>query len=414
MINQIAAVSIQPMMPTAAADSSVIQSGGFQELLAQLFGVANPEVPLTNMEQMLEAMIAQILGETTETDDPKKWEALVDTLLQAAKKNLKEAETTLLDGSLPQLQGMVWNLSPEIAAEITPEKPTEQMEQIAAILMQSEQAPELVKQLKELFIQQTQQTPMLNEEVQKVQEKLDFLEKLVQHEPVKQLIASTKQPEFEQLQVQWTTKKDSNPEWQQAYMQMKQQVGVVDVTSKEKEVQLLKEMKQEVKPEEVVAAGTNLFTPVQTSNVKELSKEFMVEQPVIQQISEEFKVQMANGKDEFVMKLKPEGLGEITVKMTMQESGKIALHIQTSSAVVKQLLNDELVQLKEALRPYQTEVHEVTTYVASEHFAQQQNQQPNRNAFTFHKANHIPFVEEPEDIPTTAVVRGLNRLNTYV
>lgn len=413
MINQIAAVSVSPMMQTVAADSNVSQSGGFQELLAQLFGTAHAEVPLANMEEMLEAMIAQILGEATETDDPQKWESLIDTLLQAAKKNLKEAETTLMDGSLLQLQGMAWNLDSGTAAEISPAKPTDQMEQIAAILMQSEQAPELVKQLKELFIQQTQQTPMVNEQVQKVQANLEFLEKLVQHDPVKLLVNQSDQLEFEQLQVQWAPVKDSNPDWQQAYMQMKQQVGVVDVTSKEKEVQLLKEMKQEVKPEEVVAAGTNLFSPVQISNVKELSKEFMVEQPVIQQISEEFQVQMANGKDEFVMKLKPEGLGEITVKMTMQESGKIALHIQTSSAVVKQLLNDELVQLKEALRPYQTEVHEVTTYVASEHFAQQQNQQPNRNAFTFHKANHIPFTEEAEEVQT-AVVHGLNRLNTYV
>lgn len=413
MINQIAAVSVSPMLPTVAADSNVSQSGGFQELLAQLFGTAHAEVPLANMEEMLEAMIAQILGEATETDDPQKWESLIDTLLQAAKKNLKEAETTLMDGSLLQLQGMAWNLDSGTAAEISPAKPTDQMEQIAAILMQSEQAPELVKQLKELFIQQTQQTPKVNEQVQKVQANLEFLEKLVQHDPVKLLVNQSEQLEFEQLQVQWAPIKDSNPDWQQAYMQMKQQVGVVDVTSKEKEVQLLKEMKQEVKPEEVVAAGTNLFSPVQISNVKELSKEFMVEQPVIQQISEEFQVQMANGKDEFVMKLKPEGLGEITVKMTMQESGKIALHIQTSSAVVKQLLNDELVQLKEALRPYQTEVHEVTTYVASEHFAQQQNQQPNRNAFTFHKANHIPFTEEAEEVQT-AVVHGLNRLNTYV
>ena len=65
-------------------------------------------------------------------------------------------------------------------------------------------------------------------------------------------------------------------------------------------------------------------------------------------------------KDAFVIKLKPEGLGEITIKMADRE-GKIVLSIQTTNSQVTRLLSDEVASLQNALRPLQAEVQEIVT-----------------------------------------------------
>lgn len=74
---------------------------------------------------------------------------------------------------------------------------------------------------------------------------------------------------------------------------------------------------------------------------------------------------LRSGKKEFVIKLKPEGLGEITVRIS-EAGGKLALSMVTSSLEVEKLLNSQLGVLKEALRPYHTQINSVTTELATE------------------------------------------------
>lgn len=66
------------------------------------------------------------------------------------------------------------------------------------------------------------------------------------------------------------------------------------------------------------------------------------------------------GKNEFMIRLKPEGLGEITVKIS-ENSGKFSLSMVTSNHETEQLVSRHLEALKDALRPYQTEIQSVTS-----------------------------------------------------
>ena len=66
---------------------------------------------------------------------------------------------------------------------------------------------------------------------------------------------------------------------------------------------------------------------------------------------------LSAGKGEFVLKLVPEGLGEITVKLLAKE-GRTTLRIITASAETARLINNDLAALQNALRPIRVEVHE--------------------------------------------------------
>ncbi len=92
---------------------------------------------------------------------------------------------------------------------------------------------------------------------------------------------------------------------------------------------------------------------------KALSQELDVHN-VMTQVKTGIKDNLDLGKNEFVVKLKPEGLGEITVKMLEAES-KISLSIVTSSPQVAKLINGELAGLRETLRQYNADVHEVVS-----------------------------------------------------
>lgn len=70
------------------------------------------------------------------------------------------------------------------------------------------------------------------------------------------------------------------------------------------------------------------------------------------------------GKKEFVIRLSPEGLGEITVKIS-ENSGKLSLSMVTSKPETEKLVSRHLEALKEALRPYQTDIQSVTSSAAS-------------------------------------------------
>lgn len=66
------------------------------------------------------------------------------------------------------------------------------------------------------------------------------------------------------------------------------------------------------------------------------------------------------GREEFVVKLKPAGLGEITVKLSEAKDG-ISLRIVTSSAAVGRMIANEVNALQNALRPLRAQVQEIVT-----------------------------------------------------
>ncbi|NLV86622.1 MAG: flagellar hook-length control protein FliK [Clostridiales bacterium] len=76
-----------------------------------------------------------------------------------------------------------------------------------------------------------------------------------------------------------------------------------------------------------------------------------------EQISESIKENISLGKSEFILKLKPESLGEITVKL-IEEAGKTSVSISTLSSQTARLINSELQALKLNLAPMNAEVSE--------------------------------------------------------
>lgn len=91
---------------------------------------------------------------------------------------------------------------------------------------------------------------------------------------------------------------------------------------------------------------------------------------------------LQKGKNEFIIKLKPEGLGEITVKLT-ELSGGMSLSITAANTQTQKLLSAELAGLREVMRPMGVEVEAVVSRDAGHFNAQQQSQfgaQQNFNA----------------------------------
>lgn len=80
--------------------------------------------------------------------------------------------------------------------------------------------------------------------------------------------------------------------------------------------------------------------------------------PVMQQVKTGLEEGMAKGMNHFTIRLKPEGLGEIVVRM-VTEGGKISMRIGVSNEETQRLINSELLQLKEALQPLNAQVQEV-------------------------------------------------------
>jgi len=68
---------------------------------------------------------------------------------------------------------------------------------------------------------------------------------------------------------------------------------------------------------------------------------------------------VARGKNEFVVRLKPEGIGEIVVKLS-EDKSKITLSIFTASAQTAKLISNEVASLQNALRPLHAEVQQIT------------------------------------------------------
>ena len=157
-----------------------------------------------------------------------------------------------------------------------------------------------------------------------------------------------------------------------------------------------------------------------SANVEEAPELPHIPLNIMSQVKEGIIQEIGSGKDEFIVKLKPEGLGEITVHL-MQSDDKIALSISASNSHVARLLSSEIDQLRESLRPYNTVVQEVVdqqAYASNQDFAQnfsgqyqqqfagqQQNQRRTQVSFR-------DFVNGDSPVETAPVPAGSHRIST--
>ncbi len=86
-------------------------------------------------------------------------------------------------------------------------------------------------------------------------------------------------------------------------------------------------------------------------------------QPVAQQVQEGITTNLDQGNTEFTIRLNPENLGEITVKV-QEVDGKTTVHLFTASDETAHVINSELHALREAVKPMAVEVHEAISQSA--------------------------------------------------
>ncbi len=82
--------------------------------------------------------------------------------------------------------------------------------------------------------------------------------------------------------------------------------------------------------------------------------------PVLEQLEQALTQNLQQEKSEFVLKLKPEMLGEVLVKLT-EIDGKMTLQISAANAQAAKLINDDIAALRQAMAPMQIEVSQAVT-----------------------------------------------------
>lgn len=123
---------------------------------------------------------------------------------------------------------------------------------------------------------------------------------------------------------------------------------------------------------------------------------------IFSQIREGVDTHVAQNDSDFTIKLRPEGLGEITVKLVSQD-GRVTLSLSASDANVQRLLGSEINNLRDIMRPYNVEVAQVeesnsAVFADLQQQLQQQSSQHNapqqQNGFFANDYVEFPEVEE--------------------
>ena len=164
---------------------------------------------------------------------------------------------------------------------------------------------------------------------------------------------------------------------------------------------------------------SNRFNPLSSLEGKTARMEFNQTQApeVDQQIQQGITENLLHGRKEFVIKLRPEGLGEITVKLLEKPGEASMLSLITSSAESAKLINEKLTALQEAMRPLHVQVNMATQQTVepsqagsqpdfnSQQFMfdqnqsganQQQEKRSNQSGDSIFRLTDDGLVEEPE------------------
>ena len=166
------------------------------------------------------------------------------------------------------------------------------------------------------------------------------------------------------------------------------------------------------------------FVPVDTGS-HELQQPIVPDgEELAQQVKSGILENVAKGKNEFVVRLKPEGIGEIVVKLS-EDKEKISLSILTTSTQTARLISNEVAALQNALKPLNAEVQEITTVAANEQAAQYsaQNQMTDQGRQSHsrqepghsQRAQRVTGVEDGfDDTVEAGLVKDDDSLDTYI
>ncbi len=167
------------------------------------------------------------------------------------------------------------------------------------------------------------------------------------------------------------------------------------------------------------AVDQNRFSPFE--KVLE-HKEFQLPDTneIAQQVKGGILDNVAKGKNEFIVKLEPEGIGEIVVKLS-ENKDRISLTIFTASEQTAKMISNEVAALQNSLRPLNAQVEQIITApdAQSAAFAAQtaladQNSQSNRQFMEDWQRYQGSEQQQDGEEFSDMVVQPEDRLDTYI
>lgn len=173
-----------------------------------------------------------------------------------------------------------------------------------------------------------------------------------------------------------------------------------------------------------VDAGTHLQNTALAS-ATQVNAEVAVEQteqPVLTQISEGLAAGLENGKDEFTIKLAPEELGEVTIRLVKTAEG-MSLDLIAKNPDTQRMLEGQMELLRENLRPMKVEVSAVMTEAQYDMLASSQQQSHNGRQMDWRSMRGAAYYgDEPLGSGTEQALEGLqsvaaaptSALDTYI
>ena len=184
---------------------------------------------------------------------------------------------------------------------------------------------------------------------------------------------------------------------------------------------------------EIATANANAAanTPeIELPKVQNLSNPLFDEFNISEQITDGVKANLNLEKTEFTVKLNPESLGELTLKL-VEENGKMVLDITAASESTAKLLNGDLTALRESLGNMNLEIREVTVQapetvdesiaqfnMTSQQFSEQQRafrNQQQQDDKPYYAAQSGAYATEEVTADYTGRVRtAVDGLDTYV
>ncbi len=163
--------------------------------------------------------------------------------------------------------------------------------------------------------------------------------------------------------------------------------------------------------------------------VQNLSNPLFDEFNISEQITDGVKANLNLEKSEFTVKLNPESLGEVTIKL-VEEGGKMVVNITAATESTAKLLNSDLTALRDSLGSLNLEIREVTVEapesieesmaqfnMTSQQFSDRQrafnNQQQDDRPYYAHQ-NGVYMSEEITADYSGRVRTAVDGLDTYV
>lgn len=177
-------------------------------------------------------------------------------------------------------------------------------------------------------------------------------------------------------------------------------------------------------------ANANVITQdFELPKVQNLSNPLFDEFNISEQITDGVKANLNLEKSEFTVKLNPESLGEVTIKLA-EEGGKMVVNITAATESTAKLLNSDLTALRDSLGSLNLEIREVTVEAPEsieESMAQfnmtSQQFSDRQRAFNNQQQNDTPYYAHVDGVYTSEEITAdysgrvrtaVDGLDTYV